>query len=205
MPKIEKLTEALLRDREEHRMRAQQSRSRRERIAGDDLDAFNVQWVSPTGAAGYLPKPMRRGKEGFVINCRACGTKFDSKGWAYCSACMELPSETRHEMVPAGRACEAPGCTNVIAGTARADARYCSTACRKRASRDKNDDMVPDIPPPENVTLNREKSEQKQGAKNDTDESAAFARLQGDAVRSNWEPTGDGEDMPDIPEFLRRR
>jgi hypothetical protein len=64
--------------------------------------------------------------------------------------------------------------------------------------------MAPDIAPPENVTLNREKSEQIQGAKIDTDKSVGFARLQGDAVRSNWTPVGRGEDMPDIPEFLRR-
>jgi hypothetical protein len=204
MPKVEKLAEALLRDREERRMRAQQSRPRRERIAGDDLDAFNVQWISPTGAAGYMPKPMRRGRDGFVINCRACGKKFDSKGWAYCSECMALTSEERHGMIPGGRPCEARGCTNVIAGTARADVRYCSTACRKRASRDKNDDMAPDIAPPENVTLNHEKSELNQGAEIDTDKSVGFARLQGDAVRSNWTPTGRGEDMLDIPEFLRR-
>lgn len=32
----------------------------------------------------------------------------------------------------------------------------------------------------------------------------AFDRLRRDAILSDWKPTGDGRDVPDIPEFLRR-
>ena len=32
----------------------------------------------------------------------------------------------------------------------------------------------------------------------------AFARLQGNAVLSQWKPSGDGKDVPNIPDFLRR-
>lgn len=32
----------------------------------------------------------------------------------------------------------------------------------------------------------------------------AFERLQGDAILSKWKPIGDGKDVPDISDFLRR-
>jgi hypothetical protein len=33
---------------------------------------------------------------------------------------------------------------------------------------------------------------------------STFDRLRGDAVLSNWKPSGDGKNCPNIPEFLRR-
>ena len=51
-----------------------------------------------------------------------------------------------------GVACRGAAGVNVIAPTARADARYCSAACRKQASRmlkcDKIDVHASDIGPP---------------------------------------------------------
>lgn len=199
--RTERLTEKLLQDRAQRAARPQAQRQR----TGIDFNPYDGTWQPITGGDPvYMPKPMRRGKDGFVINCQACGKKFDSKGLAYCEACMDLPAEARKAMIPSGRECEAPGCSNVIAPTARADARYCSTACRTRASRYKNDAQLPDTAPPENVTFNQEKDEQNQRPKMDTQKTNHFAELQGDAVLSNWKPTGDGRDVPDIPDFLRR-
>jgi hypothetical protein len=140
--KTEKLAEQLLRDRAEHaqreREREQARRAASKRDHGASLDPFNItHWETIAGGdPGYLPKtPMRMGKVGFWIACRACGEKFESKGMAYCETCLALPAEERRHMKPAGRPCEAPGCTNVLAPTARLDAKFCSEACRQRANR----------------------------------------------------------------------
>jgi hypothetical protein len=130
------LARRLLEDREQGK--AREIRQRRERAPGIEFDPFQtVRWRRITGPdPGYLPKiPMRLGGRGGWINCRACGRKFESIGLAYCEACVELPADERRLMRPIGRECQAPGCGNVIAPTARVDARYCSTACRVRASR----------------------------------------------------------------------
>jgi len=153
---------------------------------------------------------MRAAKVGFWIACHACGKKFESTGLAYCEACGAIPAETRRQMQPAGRQCEAPDCTNVISGTARIDARYCSKACRERAryeaKRQKNDCAEPDIGAPENLAFSAEKTKQNQRPKIEGDKRLGFspALFPADAVLSNWKPTGVGKDMPDIPDFLRR-
>jgi hypothetical protein len=87
---------------------------------------------------GYLPTtPMRLGAVGFYVSCWACGVEFESKGLAYCGACMELPAEERRAMKPTvtGRMCEGPGCENRIPRLARRGVRFCSEACRGRAAR----------------------------------------------------------------------
>jgi hypothetical protein len=84
-----------------------------------------------------MPKtPMRMGPVGFYVHCQGCNAEFESKGWAYCPTCMELPAEERHAMKPAfsGRMCQAPRCENAIPRAARKGAKYCSKACRQRAS-----------------------------------------------------------------------
>jgi hypothetical protein len=106
------------------------------------FDPFSAaRWmVIAGGDPGYLvAMPMRKGPDGFYIRCRACGEKFESKGMAYCATCLTLPAEERHAMQPGGRACLAPDCGNVLAATARVDARYCSKACARRAGRAKGD------------------------------------------------------------------
>ena len=114
------------------------------------LDPYQVtNWKTIAGPdPGYLPKtPMRQGAVGFYINCKGCNATFESKGWAYCPKCMELPAEERHALKPAvvGRMCQAPRCENPIPRNARADAKYCSGACQSRAARAaKNDGDNPD-------------------------------------------------------------
>lgn len=103
------------------------------------FDPYQVtNWKTIAGPdPGSLPKtPMRMGSAGFYTHCKACNSEFESKGWAYCPKCMELPAEERHAMKPAvvGRMCQAPRCENPIPRTARAGSKYCSKACRQRAS-----------------------------------------------------------------------
>jgi hypothetical protein len=105
------------------------------------FDPFAVTWGRPVAGPdpGYLPKvSMRQGSEGFFIHCRACGHEFESKGWAYCGDCMQLPPEERRAMQPSvrGRICQAPQCENPVPRRSRAGARFCSSACRQRAYRD---------------------------------------------------------------------
>src|SRR5262249_12833853 len=94
--KASALAESLLRDRA-----ARAARPRRAvtpNVDGDEFDPFAVtRWrVIAGGDPGYLPTTkMRRGPVGWFIECRHCRTEFESKGWAYCPACMELPAEKR--------------------------------------------------------------------------------------------------------------
>jgi len=77
-----------------------------------------------------------------------------------------------------GVACRGAAGVNVIAPTARADARYCSAACRKQASRmlkcDKIDVQAPDTGPPENVTASVQETQQNWGSKSDPQETERF-------------------------------
>jgi hypothetical protein len=150
--RVDRLTEQLLADRARQaerqaklRQEGQEKRapSERDPIGFDSYQDTN--WTALVGPdlryLRYLPKtPMRPGAVGFYIHCKihckACNAEFESKGLAYCLACMELPAEERHAMKPAfsGRMCQAPGCENPIPRAARAGTRYCSKACRQRAS-----------------------------------------------------------------------
>jgi hypothetical protein len=43
-------------------------------------DPFTTTWkvIAPVGGdPGYMPKPMRPGRHGFMINCANCGREFD--------------------------------------------------------------------------------------------------------------------------------
>jgi hypothetical protein len=161
---VKRLTEELLRDRERAKQREmERPRSTRER---SDFDPFSVNsWVVPAGSSpGYLPStPMRKGPVGFYVSCKSCGSEFESKGLAYCPACMELPAEERRIAKPAfiGRLCQGPGCENFVSRGARADAIYCSKCCRDRAHRARraadNRAGLPDIGPPKNETDNDKK------------------------------------------------
>src|SRR5262249_53285659 len=90
---------------------------------------------------GYMVQtPMHRGPVEWFISCHCCGGEFESKGWAYCPACMELHAEERRDRPKrAGRQCQGPGGSERLSIHARADARYCSPACRKAAERAKCD------------------------------------------------------------------
>jgi hypothetical protein len=139
--RAERLAEWLLEDRAKHAERQQERQAERSPAERDPIgfDPYQTtKWQNVAGpASGYMPTtPMRRGSAGFYIRCKACNAGFESKGWAYCPTCMELPAEERHAMKPAfvGRMCQAPGCEKTLPRTARADAKYCSKACRQRAS-----------------------------------------------------------------------
>jgi hypothetical protein len=109
---------------------------------------------------------MRMGKVGWLIQCRACAVEFESKGWAYCPACMALPAEERRDHEPVkrvGRPCARPGCGERLSKRARADARYCSAACRKAVSRDKSGSGLPYVPAPEMSQLDAQETQRNQG------------------------------------------
>jgi hypothetical protein len=144
----------LLRDRAERAARKAAAPTRL-KAPESDFDPFAItRWrvVAPKGGnPGHLVKArMRRGPVGWFIACRACAREFESKGSAYCPDCMALPAEERRDQPkPSGRVCERPTCDQRLSMHARADARYCSAACRKAASRDKTASRLPDIAPPE--------------------------------------------------------
>jgi hypothetical protein len=209
MDNVSKFAQKLLDDEARALERDRARRAEHKRAPQPELDPFQVtRWVKIAGSdPGYLPRiPMRMGKEGFWIACKACGGKFESKGLAYCESCMKLPAVERYAMQPNGRECQAPGCQNVIAPTARADAVYCSDACRKRARRetkdalspDKNGAQHPDIGPPQNVRASEEKSEQNQWPKNEV-----RRMLDRPSRPDPYAALAPGE-LPDIPEFLKR-
>jgi hypothetical protein len=83
--------------------------------------------------------------------------------------------------------CQGPGCKEALPPHLPSNARYCSTACKSAAQRERR-------------ALGRDPAVSPHPDGSDT----AFKRLQGDAVLSRWRPTGDGRDVPDIPDFLRR-
>ena len=158
MSRIDRLTEQLLQDRarQAERYAERQQERQAERAAGSlpfnsnlerdpiGFDPHRVtSWRVLTGPEpGYLPKtPVRQGSVGFYIHCQGCNAWFESKGWAYCPTCMDLPAEERHGLKPSfvGRMCQAPGCENPIPHKARANARYCSPACQKRGARNVRD------------------------------------------------------------------
>jgi hypothetical protein len=148
------LAEQLLRDRAERAARkAVRTGAVAAKTERGEFDPFTVtRWrVVAGGHPGYLVKtPMRRGPVGWFIACRGCAREFESRGWAYCPDCMALPAEERRDQPkPSGRNCERPGCDQRLSRHARADALYCSSACRKAASRDKTAPGPPDTGPPE--------------------------------------------------------
>src|SRR5262245_58938317 len=80
--------------------------------------------------------------------------------------------------------------------------KYCSTACRQahyRSSR--NSDAEAAGRPGRPVT---DADWGKVAPTPFVTHPDAFERLRGDAVLSKWKPSGDGKDVPDIPEYLRR-
>ena len=173
-----RLAAAILRDREERS--ARKAAVSRTNVEGSDLDPFAfTRWpVTAGGDPGYLVKTrMRRGPVGWFIQCRACAVEFESKGWAYCPACMALPAEERRDQEPVkrvGRPCARPGCGQHLSKRARADALYCSPACRKAASRDKFGSELPPMPGPEMSQLEAQETQQNKGSENVLIESAGF-------------------------------
>jgi hypothetical protein len=101
------LAKDLLRDRAERAARKAEAAAK-PAVDKGEFDPFPVtRWrvITPNGGnPGYLPKtPMRRGPVGWFIACQHCGAEFESKGWAYCPTCMDLPAEARRrERAPAG-------------------------------------------------------------------------------------------------------
>jgi len=151
------LTESLLRDRAQRA--ARKAVRGRTKIERSDFDPFSVtRWrLIAGGDPGHLVKTrMRKGRVGWLIQCRACAVGFESKGWAYCPACRALPAEERRDHEPVKRVdrpCARPGCGERLSKRARADARYCSAACRKAVSRDKSGSGLPYVPAPETSQL----------------------------------------------------
>jgi hypothetical protein len=143
--KVDRLTQALLADRERAKARKSnimlnlKPERREDGIGFDPYGGGALVVVAPVGGRpGYLPTtPMRKGAVGFYVGCSACGGEFESKGWAYCAACMALPADERRAVKTDvhGRLCAAPGCENFISRAEHARRRFCSEACRQRAHR----------------------------------------------------------------------
>jgi len=127
------LTDSLLRDRAERAARKANRCSIK--IERGDFDAFEpTRWRVIAGDdPGYLvATPMRRGSVGRFLACDHCGTKFESNGWRYCSACMDLPAEERRSKpAPSDRPCQR--CGQPVPLRRRADAKYCKEKCAKAA------------------------------------------------------------------------
>jgi len=168
LTRAQRLAESLLRDRAEHEAKPKPVRAKAD-IEGSGFDPFAyTRWrVVAGGDPGYLVKtPMRRGPIGWHLFCKACGQEFESKGWAYCPTCMDIPAEERRAIKPiaSGRLCQAPGCENFIPRMARADTVYCSKACREKAHRLRksgtdNGAGLSDIGPPSNGTDSNKKTQ----------------------------------------------
>ena len=138
--RVEKLAERLLAERAE--MAVRERERRKSPPIGSDFDPFEFGRgrVVAGGDPGYMPGAMRKGATGFHVACQCCGSQFESRGWAYCGTCLEMPAEERRAVKPvaSGRLCEAPGCEKFVPRRARANVRYCSRACQVRAYRAKN-------------------------------------------------------------------
>jgi hypothetical protein len=157
------LAEALLRDRAERtaRLRA----ASRPKVEGSDFDPFAVtRWRVIAGSnPGCLVKtPMRRGPVGWFIACGHCGAESESKGWKCCPSCMQLPAEQRRDRpAPSERQCQA--CGGMIPKRSRADAKFCSSKCKKRLA---NARSYQGSAHPKFSTPRGEFLEQSQGPKN---------------------------------------
>jgi hypothetical protein len=93
----ERLAAALLKDRGRRKDKPAASRSA-PRVQQEAFHPFAItRWrIIAGGDPGYLVKtPMRQGPVGWFIACQCCAREFESKGWAYCPTCMELPAEER--------------------------------------------------------------------------------------------------------------
>jgi hypothetical protein len=148
------LAEQLLRDRAERAarkaVRTTAAAAKTHRVEFDPSAVTRWRVMAGNNPAYLVQTPLRRGPVGWFISCQCCGGEFESKGWTCCPTCMGLPAEERRDQPKkAGRQCQGPGCGQRLSIHARADARYCSVACRKAASRDKTASGLPDTAPPE--------------------------------------------------------
>jgi hypothetical protein len=85
-PKASSVAAAILRDRRKPRVKPA---IRRRQPLFDPFEA--------TGWSAH------RGPVGWFITCGHCQTEFESKGWAYCPHCMELPAGERRAESAANR------------------------------------------------------------------------------------------------------
>jgi hypothetical protein len=156
------LAEAILRDRDQRKSKTRIATPRRVR---DDFDPFGVTcWrVVAGGDPSYLvaTPPMHMGPVGWFIACRHCCVEFESRGGTYCATCMDLPAEERRSRPPVSdRQCQS--CGNGIPKRRRADAKYCSPRCSKRAENGRR--LLP-YPKPNFRGDTCEISQQNQGSK----------------------------------------
>src|SRR5262245_30444037 len=100
------------------------------------------------------------------------------------------------------RVCQAPGCREPLVDR-RAEARYCSEACKKVARRARRK-LSGTGDPPDLGSGTRASVATPAPIGRPLKPMDAFERLREGKVLSRWKPTGDGRGVPDIPEFLRR-
>jgi hypothetical protein len=123
-------------------------------LAIEPSKLYSTTWRHVAGPnPGHLPRPMRMGKLGFIINCAGCGREFDSKGLRSCSPACEREARRREELerdldqYPGGRPepaakrrCHECGGTipNWRKGKrVRKDTLFCGPTCQKRSKRDR--------------------------------------------------------------------
>jgi hypothetical protein len=110
------------------------------------LPAYDPDYASKLNPRWYS---LPIGKEGFLIECRGCGKRFDSRGWAFCSNECKRASRRQQEnaaiLAEVGmeaptkrRCCEAPGCLNTIpiwrnGRRVSKAARFCKASCAAKA------------------------------------------------------------------------
>jgi hypothetical protein len=96
MGRVRDLADALLQDR--RRRQDNKPKPTRRRIDGADFDPFAfTRWRAVAGGdRGHLARSsMQRSPVGWSVDCQRCRREFESKGWACCPKCMELPAEER--------------------------------------------------------------------------------------------------------------
>jgi len=112
---------------------------------------YTKRWkvVAPAdGEPGYMLRPMRMGKEDFLVACAHCRREFDSKGWRCCLAECERSYRAKESRatvmaeadmeLPTKRQCLECGADipNWRSGRrVRQDSQFCSKACAQKNRR----------------------------------------------------------------------
>jgi hypothetical protein len=140
----------------------------------DFKNLYSTTWHHVAGPdADYMPRPMKMGPHGFIINCAGCQKEFDSRGLRCCSPACEKEARRKEELEKelkdypfrsAKRPCQHCGgpIPNWRAGRrVSSRARFCTEKCGQKS-------RLGDSPKTRISTSKRERSARKMGTKNTT-------------------------------------